>query len=170
MDKDLLIKFLEVYDFINREIKQERKKGKKHHDKEHKCRDHHDKEHHDKEHHDKKHKERLSLTAINTLRLLIDSENINQRTLSKKLNVTAQAMSETIKKLFENGYVEKINNKVNNENIISLTEKGKERAIHFDKVINNVTEGIFANLEQDEKATLLNLLAKISVEDENEPT
>ncbi len=161
MDKELLSKFLGASDYILSEMKSHRSERNCKNDREEqepKCDDKHG-------HHHRK-REKLSLTAKNTLRLLLEHENINQRNLAKKLNVTAQSMSEIIKKLEHAELVEKVNNKINNENIISLTEKGKSRAKVIDELLSLVTKDIFSRFTEEEKITFSMLLDKIYREGE----
>ncbi len=170
MDRELLMKFFQVSDFVTKEIKEQRRsdKGDPYKKDEH----HHsnkDKNHHEDDHkHSHKHRDKLSLTAKNTLRILLTEDNINQRTISKKLNVTAQAMSETIKKLVDRGYVVKTNNKTNNENIITLTLEGREKAVFIDSLLNKVSENVFSMLTDEEKSNLVAILDKIYMEDSDE--
>ncbi len=168
MDRELLIKFFAVSDYITAEIKSHRIKSteNEHHCKDKGCKDECYHNHNKKEGHNHDRKEKLSLTSKNTLRILLDLENVNQRTLAKHLNVAAQTMSDTIKKLEERGFVAKINNKINNENIIVLTENGKEKAIELNKIIDSATKNILSNLTEEEKETFLALLSKIYREGE----
>lgn len=144
MNQELLLKFFEVNEFIKGELKKQKGSNKSRTDKNRSDKN-----------------MRLSLNSKNTLRILNETENINQRNLAKQLNITAQAMSEIIKNLEQAEFIEKRNNKINNENIISITEKGKEKAKSFNEWITVVYDKVFSNLTEKEKDLLFELLNKI---------
>ena len=129
MEQELLFKFFEVNELIKNEIKHQTGLKNKNKDKNEKNKS-------------------LSLNAKNALRILADSKEINQRTLSKKLNITAQAMSEILKKLEQAQYIERKNNKINNENIILITEKGKEKAENFSKWFEVISNKVFIDMTE----------------------
>ena len=139
MDMELLLKFFEVNELIKNEVKRQKGGDAKH----------------------KKAGARLSMNAKNTLRILHNSEEINQRTLAKKLNISAQAMSEIIKNLEQGQYIERKNNRVNNENIISITNEGRKKAKMFIEWFSVVNEKVFSILNDDEKIVFDKLLDKI---------
>ena len=150
MKQELILKFFEVNEFIRDELKKQKGNSKNK----------------DKTKKDKK----LSLNSKNTLRILMQSENINQRSLAKELNITAQAMSEIVKNLEQAEFIEKKNNKINNENIIYITQKGREKAEAFNEWISIVSDKVFLNLTEEEKIRFLEMLEKIKKgEDIDEP-
>ena len=150
-NEELLIHLIEKADFIRNELKEYRSRNQLNHTIEAGVEI-------NKKPQSKRAK--LSLTAKNALRELM-KEDMNQRNLSKKLNITAQAMSEIAKKLEQNGYINRTNNKINNENILSLTDKGIEKATMFDQNIKVTSEKVFTGLSEEEKLVLLELINKI---------
>ncbi len=97
------------------------------------------------------------------LRILLDEKKINQRTIAKKMKISAQGVSENIKKLIEMEYVYKEQGVSYNENFILLTEKGEKRAqsLHheFSKDADIFFSGV--NLTQEELLILDILLSKM---------
>lgn len=150
-NEELLIHLIEKADFIRNELKEYRSRNQLNHISEAGVEI-------NKKPQSKRAK--LSLTTKNALRELM-KEDMNQRNLSKKLNITAQAMSEIAKKLEQNGYINRTNNKINNENILSLTDKGIEKATMFDQNIKVTSEKVFTGLSEEEKLVLLELINKI---------
>ena len=142
MEQELLLKVFEVNELIKNEIKIQKTNDK------------------DKLQKDKNMK--ISLNAKNALRILSQQDNINQRTLAKKLNITSQAMSEIIKKLEQANYIQKRNNKINNENIISITDEGIEKANMFTQRLDSVCDKVFKDMTTSDKDKLLELLEKMS--------
>lgn len=135
MKKELLLKFLQVSGSIKIDMRQYGVDGKG--------------------------RQKMSLATKNALLVLAKQGNINQRTLSKHLKVSAQAVSEIIKKLEQQELIERRKNKINNENIIIITEKGKEFTARFENVIDVVADNLFQNLSIEEQQILFILLNKV---------
>ena len=142
MNEELLLKFLEAHARIKNEVKKH--KSEKGNSAIHQSRE-----------------TKLSLNAKYALRILYDSEEMNQRNLAKKLDVSAQAMSEMVKVMEQAGYVEKKKNRINNENMLFLTEAGSQRAVNFKEWIQVVNEKVFQDFTEEEKLLLERLLEKI---------
>ena len=105
---------------------------------------------------------KLTLVGKNTLRILLEYEEINQRNLAKLQNISPQVMSITIKKLEENEFIVKRHNKTNNENMISITPLGRERVAYFVDLLDAVSENILSNLSKKDRDKLMELLSKIN--------
>ncbi len=105
--------------------------------------------------------EKLSPTSKNILVQLFSVGSMNQRTIAKSVDVSSQAVSETIKKLVENGCITKTLGTVNNENIISLTEKGKERAKTLKDRIEKHANFVFEDFDDSDLEKLFELLDKM---------
>ncbi len=105
--------------------------------------------------------ENFSPTSKNILVLLLSEGSMNQRTIAKSVDVSSQAVSETMKKLLENGNITKSLGAVNNENIISLTEKGKERAKTLKERIEKHANFVFEDFDEKDLETLFVLLDKM---------
>ncbi len=109
-----------------------------------------------------KHKNRLSFTAKRMICILLEEESINQRSISKMLGVSAQTVSEMIKNLEAKDLITKSQGEINNENMIALTEHGKETALETRKSIAKRADKTFNGLSKEEIQTLSELLDKIS--------
>ncbi len=106
--------------------------------------------------------DKLSFTAKRTISILLDEESINQRSISKRLRVSAQTVSEMVKTLEAKEIIVKSQGELNNENIIALTEKGKEIAFEVNKRIADEADRIFAGLSAEEIEFFDKILTKIS--------
>ncbi len=107
-------------------------------------------------------KNKLSFTAKRTICILLQEESINQRSISKMLGVSAQTVSEMIKNLESKELILKTQGEINNENIISLSEKGKVAALEASKRMDERATMLFENISDEELDTLYNILDKIS--------
>ncbi len=116
----------------------------------------------DKNGRDKKVKHKLSFTAKRTICILLEQESINQRSISKMLGVSAQTVSEMIKNLEAKEIIVKSQGEVNNENIITLSEKGKALAVESSKRMTERAGRIFNGLSDEEVMYLKDILVKIS--------
>lgn len=107
--------------------------------------------------------ETIPNSGRNLMRLLKDVESINQRTLAKQLNISAQAVSEVIKKLAQAGFITKECGAQNNENLIALTPAGKRVSDKLDNRIKEHAAVVLAPLTEEELVTLDGLLSKLIV-------
>ncbi|MFI3249593.1 MAG: MarR family transcriptional regulator [Eubacteriales bacterium] len=103
----------------------------------------------------------MSPVAQNTLCLLLKEGSMNQRTIAKNSNVTGQAVSEVVKKLEARELIVREQGELNNENIISLTEKGREKAMELQKKISITAKGLLQDFSIEEQIQLFSLLEKI---------
>lgn len=101
-------------------------------------------------------------SGCNTMCLLLKHEKLNQRSIAKLLGLSAQAVSEIIKKLEGVGYVDKVYGVQNNENIIVLTQSGKERAIEMDAGIKKHAQSLFENFSDEEVVQFMEYLERLS--------
>lgn len=109
----------------------------------------------------KNHRNKMSPVAQNTLCLLLKEGSMNQRTIAKNSNVTGQAVSEVVKKLEARELIVREQGELNNENIISLTEKGREKAMELQKKISITAKGLLQDFSIEEQIQLFSLLEKI---------
>lgn len=105
----------------------------------------------------------LPHSARKILHVLYLRGNLNQRTIAGRMNVSSQAVSEVISKLELNGLVSKSIGAQNNENIISITEKGKDLALKHDIYIRANADRVFTNFTDDEVDTFYELLSKMEI-------
>lgn len=104
---------------------------------------------------------RISGSGRNILGLLLNNDNLNQRTIAKMMNISAQAVSENLKKLEQAECITRIDGTQNNENIISLTILGKEIAEILDVKIRNHADTVMGRMEEEEVEELYRLLDKM---------
>lgn len=105
--------------------------------------------------------EKFSPTSKNILILLLSLGSMNQRAIAKSVDVSSQAVSETIKKLEQNDCITKTLGAVNNENIISLTEKGVELAKTLKIRLERHADVVFEDFSDSDLETLSRLLEKM---------
>ncbi len=149
MKTELLMDLLQVSELL--------KSGKKHHRK--RERNHTNKEHQEME---KRKRKKMSFGTRMTLWLLLQEESLNQRTIAKKMNISAQAVSEIIKKLLEQDLIYREQGELNNENIITLTEQGKTLANRIDEKMNRLSEHMLKDFTEEELQTFRMLLQKMN--------
>ncbi|MFI3177354.1 MAG: winged helix-turn-helix transcriptional regulator [Eubacteriales bacterium] len=104
---------------------------------------------------------KLSPVAQNILCILLEEESMNQRTIAQLSKVSGQAVSEHMKKLEERELIVRTQGEINNENRISLTEKGRERALKVRQRTEEIAEVLLKDFTNEELEMLSNLLDKI---------
>lgn len=124
------------------------------------------KKHPDSPENPKEKRKKLSPVAENVLILLYREGSMNQRTLAQRSNVTGQAVSELMKKFQEYELIVRESGDLNNENIISLTEKGRERGKKCEEKIRTRAEILFRDFSEEDLETLSDLLDKMEHEEE----
>ena len=94
-------------------------------------------------------------------------QGIHQKELAERRGVNPSSMSELIDKLEADRYIERTVDPADKRaTLITLTEKGKARAWEVMDERAAYAENIFRSLTEDEKKTLLDLLDKITAEEE----
>lgn len=106
-------------------------------------------------------KGKIPPSARNILITLLAENELNQRALAKRLNITAQGVCDTVKKLETIGLIIKENGEAYNEKIVKLTDEGKELAREIDIKTTTHAEEIFADFTDEDVENLYNLLEKI---------
>lgn len=109
----------------------------------------------------KKKHHKISPSAQNALSLLLKEGAMNQRTIAKNSNVSGQAISEVMKKLEGKELIRREQGEINNENIVSLTEKGREKAIELEEKMAKMAKLLLADFTLDEREQLCFLLEKM---------
>lgn len=104
---------------------------------------------------------KINHTSKEILRSLLNNEKINQRNLAGLLDVSPQAVSESIKKLEGMNLVIKESGNQKNENLISLTSTGYESATKLNEKIVAHSNNVLKNFSEEELIQLHNLLSKI---------
>lgn len=103
----------------------------------------------------------ISSSGRNILGILLNTTHVNQRTVASMMNISAQAVSENMKKLEQGGYIIRKEGMLNNENLIVLTEEGREIAVELDGRIRSHAEAVLANMTDTEVEVLYQLLDKM---------
>lgn len=163
MDKKIvLMELLETVDIIRHEDSGHHKRKKE--DCSSEKQDRSQEKNYDKtqEERQRRHRSKISLPAQNALCLLLKEGSLNQRSIAKQVHVTGQAISELMKKLESREWVLRTQGEQNNENIITLTEKGKEKARELEEKRQKRAETLFKDFTEEEMKSLLELLEKIS--------
>ena len=105
---------------------------------------------------------RLSHTARKMLDILAQhGEEMNQRTLAKRVGVTPQAISIQLKALEHRGLLVRVNGTQKNENLIALTEVGHKLGLVLNQAAADRAEYVLQDFTQEESAEFLALLCKI---------
>lgn len=104
---------------------------------------------------------KINHTGKEILRNLLNNDSINQRSLAGTLDVSPQAVSECIKKLESLDLVTKQSGTQKNENLISLTDFGRDCATELNKKIIAHSNKALKDFTDDELLQLYNLLNKI---------
>jgi MarR family transcriptional regulator for hemolysin len=103
----------------------------------------------------------LPHSARNILVKLYEMVELNQRTLSKHVGCSPQAVSKSIKKLEHKGLIVKNSGSQKNENNIMLTQIGKETAEELGKIIDGFSEVAFDGFSDQDLSTFNDLLERI---------
>lgn len=94
--------------------------------------------------------------------LLLKQENLTQIEIAKKVCVKASTMAVVLKKMENNGLIEKKMDENDRRFFyISLTEKGKEIANNTKKILTELEKKITDSLKTEEKDNLIYCLEKI---------
>lgn len=150
--EELLLKMMEA---VGRGRRDDQKKKHKHHKESQENHRGQMKKHH-----------KLSPVAENALYILYREGNMNQRTLASRLHVTGQAVSELMKKFEEKGFVLRQAGELNNENRVSLTERGEEKGKECVEKWSKRADFLFRNFNEDDLDSLSTLLDKMEFQEE----
>lgn len=95
-----------------------------------------------------------------TLCLLLREGDMNQSAIARHMFVSAQAISEMVKKLETRQLIVRVSGEYNNANIIRLTQLGVETAREYEKNTKEVADSIFVDFTEEELAIFTILLNK----------
>lgn len=104
---------------------------------------------------------KISYFSESLMSLLLKEGRLNQRTIAKRLNISSQAVSEMVKKLELKEFIIKEQGDMNNENMISLTKKGEEKAEEVNENIRELSEKIFKLFSEEDVEKFYEMLEKI---------
>ncbi len=119
----------------------------------------------DREQHHHPLKHDLTKSSRRILYTLNKNGDLNQRAISKMLNISPQAVSETIKKLEVDNLITKDTTK--KETIISLTEDGVKHALLVEQLISNHANKLFTDFNEDELQNVINFINKLINQEED---
>lgn len=89
-------------------------------------------------------------------------DGVRQKTVAEEVGINQSSASELLNKLEATGYIDRqVDPNDKRATLLTLTEKGQARAAEVEDERNAIFEGIFANLTEDEKQTLSDLLDKL---------
>ncbi|NLZ69211.1 MAG: winged helix-turn-helix transcriptional regulator [Spirochaetales bacterium] len=87
---------------------------------------------------------------------------ITQRELLDITEMKSSSLSEIVKKLEENGYINKEVDKSDKRNmILSLTDKGLEESYRMRSISSSIADNAFECLTEEEKESLIPVLEKL---------
>lgn len=109
---------------------------------------------------------KMSPVWENTIIILYQEGSMNQRTIAHRMNVTGQAVSEMMKKFEEHEIIVREAGELNNENIVTLTEKGMKKGEELEEKISKLAEKMFAKFSDQDLTTLSLLLEKMEVDED----
>lgn len=112
-------------------------------------------------------KKKMSPLAESTLCLLLREGGMNQSAIARHMYVSAQAISELMKKFETRQLIVRVSGEYNNENIIRLTKLGEDTAKEYAKNSKKVAENIFEHFTEEELAIFSLLLNKAKGEQES---
>ena len=97
------------------------------------------------------------------LRFIGEQEPISQNRLSELLGIRPQSLSETLKKLEQDGYIRRTKNEADKrETLVSLTDAGRQRQEEVQSARAEQVERFLAPLTEEERRHLFYLLAKLT--------
>lgn len=104
----------------------------------------------------------LSREQLYMLELIVTEDNMTQKKLIYKLNKEQTAVSRAIKKLVDNGYIEKEQSIYDlRSTVLIATDKGKDALKRADDIKTKVVRNFMRELSAKESEELIQLLEKI---------
>lgn len=104
----------------------------------------------------------LSREQLYMLELIVTEDNMTQKKLIYKLNKEQTAVSRAIKKLVDNGYIEKEQSIYDlRSTVLIATDKGKDALKRADDIKTKVVRNFMRELSATESEELIQLLEKI---------
>lgn len=97
------------------------------------------------------------------LRFIGEQEPISQNRLSELLGIRPQSLSETLKKLEQDGYIRRTKNEADKrETLVTLTDAGRQRQEEVKAARAEQMETFLAPLTEEERRHLFYLLVKLT--------
>ena len=103
----------------------------------------------------------INNTQFNILFEISKDSNINQEKIASRCNIDKGSVARSIKKLEDNGFILRaIDENNRRQNIISLTQKGRETINETTKLLNDLEDYFF---DDDEKELIQNILKDLAI-------
>lgn len=97
------------------------------------------------------------------LRFIGEQEPISQNRLSELLGIRPQSLSETLKKLEQDGYIRRTKNEADKrETLVTLTDTGRQRQEEVQSARTEQVERFLSPLTEEEQRQLFTLLCKLT--------
>ncbi|WP_407423065.1 MarR family winged helix-turn-helix transcriptional regulator [Methanobrevibacter sp.] len=104
----------------------------------------------------------INNTQFHILFEIRNDSNINQEKIASRCNVNKGVVARSIKKLEDNDFISRAVDENNRrQNIISLTQKGKETINQATNLLNDLEDYLFD--DNDEKELLQNILKDLAI-------
>lgn len=95
-------------------------------------------------------------------------DGVPQKELAERMHIRPQSLTDALVHLEKVGYITRTRSERDRrEQVVNLTESGREHSELFHKISAEVTHRIFACLTEEEKGTLALLLSKVVSDSEN---
>lgn len=94
--------------------------------------------------------------------VLLESDGLTPKELSKTLNIRAASLGELVDKLENNGYIRKEAHENDRRTFrVFLTEEGRRIATELTEVRKNAVQALFKGLTEEEQETLASIMDKL---------
>ena len=102
------------------------------------------------------------------LRELSKNDGMTQKELAERMNIRPQSLTDALLRLENVGFITRTRSeKDRREQVVNITESGRERSEMFRRISSEVTQKLFSGLTDEEKETLASLLKKIASDSED---
>lgn len=102
------------------------------------------------------------------LQELAKCDGVPQKELAERMRIRPQSLTEALLSLENIGFITRTRSERDRrEQVVSLTESGREHSKWFHRISEEVTHRMFACLTEEEKECLASLLSKVISDSEN---
>lgn len=99
---------------------------------------------------------------------ITEHDGITQKELAERMNIRPQSLTDALLRLENEGFITRMRSeKDRREQVVSITESGREHSEMIHKISAEVTHRLFSCFTDEEKETLASLLTKIASDSEN---
>ena len=105
----------------------------------------------------------IDVKIFANLMTLMEEDGINQRKLGEKLNFPEYFTSRNVDAMVEAGFAERRPDPASRRShLIFLTSQGRDKARQLPPIIRKVNDEVLADLADDERAQVMDLLQRVS--------